>query len=195
MKDEFDIFRAFLSGYITCSDVDWKLIRSHLGTPRTFEKGELLCKEGHSCDYLWYQVTGIVRFWNVDADGVERTRHFSFPDIFFTSYDSFIRRIPSLESIQALESTIVIPFHYKDNESLTQIVPLWKTFAEQYIREVYTYFEQRLDEQLSLTAEQRYHAFFSTFPEYAPRIPLQYVASYLGVTPQSLSRIRRPKYQ
>jgi CRP-like cAMP-binding protein len=191
IEDTFQQLRIFLAEYIPCSEEEWRFVQACFHPPQIFDKGDYLCSEGHTCDYLWYQITGLIRFFNVDENGEEQTRHFSFPDILLTSYASFVQRIPSPESIQALETTLVLPLHYQRNQELASQLPQWSVFTEKYVREVYAYLEQRLRDQLGKTAEQRYHDFCQTFPQYAHRIPLQQIASYLGITPQSLSRIRR----
>ncbi len=181
-------FRKFIESYISISDQDWAIIRAKL-SHKTYQKGALLLKNGTVCHHLSFLETGLLRFF-IWRDGEAVTKFFTEAPYMFTSQRSFNERQPSRENIEALEDSSVWQITYTDQQELLQL-PIWKAFAHKITQEVQFFTENILEELQNETAENRYRLLLNNRPELVGRVSLKHLASYLGVTQQSLSRIRR----
>ena len=151
--------------------------------------GDVLLAPGAPCGSLWFQDAGYGRFY-AEPDGADVTRHFVPPGTLFTVVASFYGGGPSREGLQALTAGRVRRLRREANDRLVARVPAWDRFRRAYLREVYDYLDRTTDALRSTTARQRYEAFLEDQPGVALHVPLRHVASYLGMTPQSLSRVR-----
>jgi CRP/FNR family transcriptional regulator, anaerobic regulatory protein len=154
------------------------------------KKKEFLLEEGKVCNKITFINSGCMRiFFNVD--GKENTIQFFFSDGWYTDYSSFLTGIPSAENMQALENSEVVQFSKKDIYALYDRYPVFdrvgRIMAENAFRSV-----SRLNQMLANEEpEQRYLNLLKQRPEVVERIPQHYIASYLGIKPESLSRIRK----
>ncbi|MEM1057226.1 MAG: Crp/Fnr family transcriptional regulator [Bacteroidota bacterium] len=164
-------------------------IREAWGPPREAAPGEILLRPGAVCHSLWFLDDGFARFY-AEPDAGDVTRHFAAPGTLFTIVESLYSRRPSREGLQVLTSARVRTISREAYERLTAASPAWDAFRQNYVREVYAYLDRALDQARQLTAAQRYDAFVREQPEILLNVPLRYIASYLGMTPQSLSRVR-----
>lgn len=183
------IFKNFIAKKIHLSDTDWQLISS-LVEPRHLKPDELLLQEGAVCQHLYFVGAGLLRFF-VWKEGVDKTRFFTFDQYLFTSQYSFSTRKPATENIQAIESCELLQLSYSNLQILYDCIPQWRKFIQMVIQEVSHFIEDILTELQSETAEKRDQKMLADQPEMIQRIPLKYLASYLGIAPQSLSRIRK----
>lgn len=146
-------------------------------------------EEGRVCKNLYFLESGLLRFF-VLKDGVETTKFFTVAPYFFTSQASFNLKKPANEYIQTIEKSTVWETTYEENETLLTI-PSWNSFARRITQEVQFFTEKILEDLQMETAENRYQKLLNEQPGLIQRIPLKYLASYLGIAPQSLSRIRK----
>jgi CRP-like cAMP-binding protein len=180
--------RQFISGYVTLDEADWVRIEPCL-TRREVAKGELILEEGKVCRHLFFLETGLLRFF-ILKDGNEVTKYFTDVPYVFTSQRSFTDQQPAKESIEALEAGVVWQMTYADAFGLLTIQS-WSTFIRLLIQEVQTYTEEILEALQTQTAEDRYWQLLDQQPALVQRVPLKHLASYLGIAPASLSRIRK----
>ncbi|MEL6617151.1 MAG: Crp/Fnr family transcriptional regulator, partial [Bacteroidota bacterium] len=159
------------------------------GEPRDVARGEILLRPGAVCRSLWFLDEGYARFY-AEREGEDVTRHFAPPGALFTIVASLYSGRPSREGLQMLTPGRVREVPREAYERLAETNAPWDAFRTAYVREVYDYLDRALDDARSLTAAERYAAFERDQPEVLLHVPLRYVASYLGMTPQSLSRIR-----
>jgi len=183
-----EAFRTFIEQYVSITNDEWKIISSKF-ISKTFKPGDLLLKNGQVCNHLFFLETGLLRFF-IWKDGETTTKFFTEAPYIFTSQRSFSQRLPSKENIEALEDSLVRQISYNDQKELLKI-PVWNTLARKITQEVQFFTENILEELQNSTAEERYKLLLENRSELLMRVPLKYLASYLGVTPQSLSRIRR----
>jgi CRP-like cAMP-binding protein len=138
-------------------------------------------------------LTGSVRYFHI-KDGQDITNYFSFENDFTSSYKSFLTLLPGFTYIQALEDTKLITFTRNDMDQMLQN-PLLGYKMERFGRLIAEYYlccyEDRVLSFITQTPEERYLQLLSTGKEVLQRIPQHYIAHYLGITPVSLSRIRR----
>ncbi|MEM9025264.1 MAG: Crp/Fnr family transcriptional regulator, partial [Bacteroidota bacterium] len=158
-------------------------------TRTTHPKGTLLLEEGRTCRQLWFLESGFLRFF-VNKDGEEATKFFTEPPYCFTSPRSFNTGAPAAESIEALEESVVWVLSRDDAYALLER-PSWAAFVRHLTQEVQFFTEQILEELQTKTAEERYSRLVAEGSVLLQKVPLKHLASYLGIAPQSLSRIRK----
>lgn len=181
-------FRNFIQGYTPLSDDDWKLILAVLKR-QDYKRNELILHQGEVCKNLFFLESGLLRYFTLN-DGVEVTKFFTDAPYTFTSQKSFTDRRPATESIQAIEPCVVWKLSTEDAYKLLT-VPAWSDFIRKLIQEVQFYTESLLLDMQTKTAELRYKNMLESTPELVQRIPVKHLASYFGIAPQSLSRIRK----
>lgn len=181
-------FKEFLQAYVTLTEEDWNEIEDKI-TREVVDKDALILREGSVCRHLYFLETGLLRFFRL-KDGEEITKFFTLEPYLFTSQKSFNDRTPAAESIQVIEQSIIWKITYEDANALLKLTS-WNTFIRKIVQEVQYYTEQLLIDMQSETAEDRYKTMLQRSPQLVQRIPLKYLASYLGIAPQSLSRIRK----
>lgn len=152
-------------------------------------KGELVITEGKVCQHVYFLEKGCLRgYYNLD--GKEVTYWFAFENNFVTSFFSFITRKPAIENIQVLEDCTLWAITYEDLQRLyarhSDIERLGRIMHERY----YVMLEERFVSNHFKEAKERYDNLLTHSPHILQRVPLGHVASYLGITQETLSRIR-----
>lgn len=156
---------------------------------RRFRKGAFLLEAGEVCSHLVVLQEGITRVFR-DVEGLEVSVWFSFAGEIGTDIQSFVSQHPSQFFVEALEDCQAWVISHQDLEELCAHHPVWNQWLRRVWGETIVYMIDRLLAFQHQTAEQRYEALMSD-PTYLQRIPQKYLASYLGITPTSLSRLRR----
>lgn len=158
---------------------------------RKMEKNEIFIREGNKCREIAFIVSGIFRSYYISEEGKDMTYCFRFPNDLMASYSSFIADIPSMETMQAISDADLLILRKDKIEELAQDNLNWIKFLKIIAEQEYLDLEKRFFQFQRDHAVQRYSALLSTKPEYVQNIPLQYLASYLGITQRHLSRIRK----
>jgi len=158
--------------------------------PKKIRKKQFLLQEGEVCTHLAFVLKGCLRSYTVDRGGEEHIVQFATEDWWISDLQSFLSGNPSAYTIDALEDSEVLLLEKKAREPLLSEVPKFERFFRLLLEANYVASHRRIEETLSISAEERYLAFTKTYPALVQRIPQNQIASYLGVTPQSLSRIR-----
>ena len=180
--------KEFIKQYTHLTDDDWDIIKNEF-EPVVCQKNEMLLEEGKICRYFYFFEKGLVRFC-CNVDGEDITKTFCKAPYCFTSKISFRNQTPAHEGIQALEESVVWQITYEQYKKLEQINS-WNIFMRKLMNEIQEFLENHLLESKILTAEQYYHKLLERFPaDFMQKIPLKHLASFLGVAPQSMSRIR-----
>lgn len=178
----------FIQKYQSFSPTDWSKVEDCL-LFEDIQKGAHLLKEGQICRYLYFLEEGLLRYYYI-KDGLEVTKYFTDAPYLFTAQRSYTKQIPSDDNIQAIENCKVWKITASDAAQLWSIAS-WSQFIRKLINEV-QYFTEEINADLQTeNAEDRYHRMLKEEPEFIQRVPQKYLASYLGVAPQSLSRIRK----
>lgn len=184
-----DSLLQHLSEFVSFTGDDKKLIES-LFEQRTYIRSDFFLREGEVCKALAFVVKGIFRYY-MDHDGEDRTYNFAHEHNFVCNYDSLIRQSPSLKNIQAIEDSVVLVISYDNLQRFYAEVKEGNHFGRIHMENIYADMVRQLVAQYTETPEQRYLNFLKKYPELNQRLPQYYIASYVGVKPQSLSRIRR----
>ncbi|MEM0963436.1 MAG: hypothetical protein AAGK21_12965 [Bacteroidota bacterium] len=175
--------------YVDLSAADVEQITSTWEASVPVEPGQTFLRPGQTCNALRFQDEGYSRFF-AETDASDITRHFVPPGTLFTVVASYYPMAPSREGLQALTQGHIRTLSRESNGRLSAEIPAWAAFRRSYVREVYAYLDETLDTLRSKTAGERYEAFERDQPDILLNVPLRHVASYLGMTPQSLSRVR-----
>lgn len=157
---------------------------------KEYKKGDFFLKEGEVCKYVGFIKNGIVRYY-INDDGEEKTYGFSKENEFTCNYESFVPQTPSNQIIQALEDTNIWTISYENLEKFYKEVKQGERFGRIVIEQV---FIQTLKDRNSFytdSPKSRYEKFLKEHLDLQQRLSQYYIASYVGVKPQSLSRIRK----
>jgi CRP-like cAMP-binding protein len=159
--------------------------------PDKIEKNSYLLKAGKVCNESHFIERGIIRSYTFDLEGYEVTTAFYSKNMFTSDLLSFFKRTASKEYLQAITDCEVWSTTYDDMQSSFHAFPEYREFGRLNIINQYGILKQRMLSALQQTAEQRYDDLMNTDPEIIQHVPLKYIASYLGITDTSLSRIRK----
>lgn len=175
---------------ITLSDLDETLCRQSFESV-TFPKNHVLEEEGKKPQYLYFVVSGFLRLFHYNDKGDEVTTHINCPPGFITSYINFINQTKSNDNLECITECKLLRITIKDLNLLTQQSLAFNKFSFWVFQESLAYNENRSKDLAELTAEQRYLKLMTNHPEIIHHVPLQYIASFLGMNAKSLSRIRK----
>jgi len=162
--------------------------------PRTLKKGEYLLRSGTRCREMAYIESGYMRVFNV-VDGDEITIWIGSEGRFVTSMSSFVLEAPNHWNIQAVTDAGLQVIGKKDHLDLLDNEPKWLEFDNLLLARAFAMLEQRMLNQLHTTAGERYERLLEQDPEMFNHVPLQQIASLLGIQPETLSRLRRSRYE
>jgi len=162
-----------------------------LTTTCALKKGDFFIKEGRCCKEVAFINSGILRSFYTQDSGEEVTYCINFPNTLMTAYASFITGQPTLENIQVLAPAELLIVQKKELEELSTSSPNWMHFFKVIAEQQYLELEKRLFLFQKEKAKKRYQDLLENQPDYIQQIPLQYLASYLGITPRHLSRLRK----
>jgi CRP-like cAMP-binding protein len=184
--------RKYFERTVSLTDRDWEIFSSKLSR-QEFPKKTLLLKTGQIETYLSFIEKGIVRFY-IPKEENDLTFSFAFDNGFVSAYDSFLRQTPSAYHVETLTETILWRLTYTDLQVIYRETEIGNTIGRHASEELYLEGSRREHSLLNETAEQRYLNLLAEQPHLIQNIPLKYIASYIGITPQALSRIRRRIY-
>jgi len=181
-------FITFIRARVGVDELDIQLILSKCREKKV-SKGAFILRKGHVASQYFFIVSGGVRFFYGNHDQ-ENTSWVVFKNEFFTEISSLHPQIPSRFNIEAIEDSDLLVIDKKDMDFLYSHVAAWQEFG----RKIWEHMAARMVDQIvsfqTLSAEDRYKQFINT-PELIQKVPVKHLASFLGITPNALSRIRR----
>ncbi len=181
--------RQFIERITPMSEVDWDFFSSRL-QKTVLKKHSALIKVGQVENHLYFISEGIVRLY-IPRQETDVTFGFVFENEFVTAYDSLLSRTPSLYQIETLVDSVAWKISFGDLQDVYGQTSTGNLIGRKMAEAMFLRKSKRELSLLSKTAEERYLDLFSERPRLLQEIPLKYIASYVGVTPQALSRIRR----
>ncbi|GAB3957421.1 Crp/Fnr family transcriptional regulator [Spirosoma harenae] len=184
--------RAFLTGKITLSAEEEAFV-TNCFKPKFTQRNEILVAKGSVARYIYFVVKGCLRVFLTDEKGDESTRFLVFENRFGTAFPSFILRQPSLASVQSPEPSELLTLSYDDRQALYRTIPAWETMDRIGLELDYIASIQRIESFISLDAKARYDALLHTNPELIQRLPAKIIADYLGISQETLSRLKAKK--
>ena len=159
--------------------------------PRHLKKKETLLFKGQVSIHMRFISKGCLRTYYIDEKGMEHILQFGIEQWWVNDLYSYLTQKPSKNFIQAVEESVVLQIHKESLEKLFKDVPSIERFFRLRIQSGYVALQERTIDSMSQTAEQRYQEFLSKYRHIEQRVPQYMVASYLGITPEFLSNIRK----
>ncbi len=183
--------KKYLEQLATISNSDWEFFMSKLQR-RIISKKTIFLKVNDIENHISFIESGIVRLF-IPKENPEKeiTFGFSFKDEFISAYDSFLTQKPSAYNLQALTETTVLSITYTDLQLVYKNTQIGNLIGRLTAERLFLLKSKREQNLLNLTAEERYITLFKERPELLQVVPLKYISSYIGVTAQALSRIRK----
>ncbi|TCJ12152.1 Crp/Fnr family transcriptional regulator [Flaviaesturariibacter flavus] len=160
---------------------------------RKLRKHQYLLQEGDVSRHETYILKGCIRVYEVDEKGQEHILQFGVEDWWVGDLLSYWTGTPSTLNIDCVEDCEVLQITQEKNEELCMAIPKLERHFRKLIQAAYVASQRRIHSSISKTALERYQEFIAKYPEIDQRVPNHYIASYLGITPQSLSRVRSHK--
>ncbi|RZM23351.1 MAG: Crp/Fnr family transcriptional regulator [Pedobacter sp.] len=158
--------------------------------PSIYPKNKIIVDVGEVNQYMNFIDNGCVRLFFSNEDGQEITRHIVFEHQFATGLASFILQSPSQEALQALESTALLRISRQDFYYLLDLIPAWEKFFRKYLEFAYLNNLSIFQREITKDAPERYKELLAVNPDLVKRLPNKIVASYLNMTPETLSRLK-----
>ena len=162
-------------------------------TYKKVKKNEILIAKDEVCRFTYFVCKGAIRAYFISEEGQEATRYIALENQFITTIHSFIEQSPTNEYIQATEPTELLQISYTDFKRIVQETTLAKDLYNKQLELAYVTNHWRLESFLKMSAKQRYDFLIQTNPAIIQRLPNKIVASYLGITQESLSRLKAQK--
>jgi CRP-like cAMP-binding protein len=156
-------------------------------------KKRMILKEDQVCKEIFFVNSGTLRAFYIDKLGKESTIMFAITDWWITDMFCFINQQPAMLNIEAIEDSIVLQLQKNDLDNLYIKIPKFERFFRIIMQNAYIREQLRVIQNLSLSAEERYDIFLDKYPQVVTQITQKQIASYLGITPEFLSTIRKNK--
>jgi CRP-like cAMP-binding protein len=181
--------KKFLSKFDTFSqeEIDAIVEKTKIGF---FKKGTILLREGALCDKCYFVLSGCVRQYQL-VDGIEKTTAFFEEEQIAVMYASYMQRKPSKHYLSCVEDCILTTGTWEEEQELHKEFPKLKYLVHTLMPQDYSKIQERLTTLINHSPEERYLILMKNQPSLINRVPLHQLASYIGVTPESFSRIRK----
>lgn len=161
--------------------------------PMLLQKDEFFLQAGANARRMAYVQSGLVREYFDDEQGREVTKWIAMPGYFLMDVTAFMFQQPARWHFQALSDCSLLTLSQENYQKICTGIPQWPALEKLFLAKCFAMLEDRIVSHLSLSAEERYEQFFARFPALFNQAPLQYLASLLGMTPETFSRIRKKR--
>ncbi len=185
-------FKIYLISKMGVKATAYKELESQIKIKKVL-KGEQLLKAGDICKHTFYVEKGLLRLYGLDENGKENILQFGTENWFVTDRDSVYFKEPSNYFIDALEDTTVVLLDEDFIELVAKLNPSFRKKNEKLLHNHIRHLNRRIHLLLGASAKTRYVEFVKLYPDVLLRVPQWMIASYLGITPESLSRIRKER--
>jgi CRP-like cAMP-binding protein len=182
-------FKSYLQERISFSDEQFELISKDLKT-KTFQKNEIVLHQGERCSRTYFVLDGLMRSYSIDSKGKAHIIQFA-PEQWWLAERNSLFDEASDFSIDVIETTTVVVIPKDFAVFAARHLPGWDALTNMMLNNAIRFMQKRINMLLSATAEERYLDFIKLYPNLTLRVPQWMIASYLGITPESLSRVRK----
>lgn len=186
----FDLLRKHINNRVPLTDEEFIICKKFF-VSKKLKKHQFLLNEGEICRYIGFVNSGCLRQYSIDNQGAEHIIQFAIEDWWVSDLHSFLSGLPATYNIDALQDSEVLLLDKSARDELLDACPKMERFFRLLIEANHVATNQRISDSLSASAEERYLKFIKTYPQLFEQVPQNQIASYLGITPQSLSRIRK----
>lgn len=185
-----DHFKKYIQEKTKIPDEQFDLISSAL-LSKKIKKDSILLREGDVCSQVFFVSKGLLRAYTIDNLDKEHIIQFGPEDSWVSDRNSFYFNLPAMFYIDAIEDSEVVFINKDFYEKAEKIIPGFNSFSVMILHNFIRFMQKRISLLLGATAEQRYLDFIELYPNLTLRVPQWMIASYLGITPESLSRVRK----
>jgi CRP-like cAMP-binding protein len=185
----FDLIIKNISRFITLTPEEQQYFISILKVKK-LKKKQYLLQEGDTVRHEYFVNKGCLRTYSIDEKGQEHIIQFAIEDWWTGDMYSFLTQTPARYTIDAIEDSELLCLEKNALEELYIKVPKFEKFFRHLLQNAFVSMQERITANLSQPADERYCTFINKYPDMEKRLPLKQIASYLGITPESLSRIR-----
>ncbi len=186
----YDLFFKHFNSKVPLTAAEQELITSFL-RPKKIRKKQYLLQEGDVSRSIAFVEKGSLRAYSVDDEGGEHIIQFALEGWTISDLFSFLTGEPATYNIDALEDSELVLIDKQAHEQMLVQVPKYETYTRVQITGAYIAMQRRLTSIISLPVDERYANLLSTYPDIAQRVPQHMIASYMGLQPETLSRIRK----
>ena len=179
----------YFENFVTLNQDEKEFIEENI-PPKKLNKNHLLLAEGNTSKEFYFVLKGAIRlFYNTEAG--EKTAFFYFENMFVSSFESFTRQIPAKHNLQTVEDSIVAVISYETAQKLLKTYPKFDFLARIMLEEELIVCQEIISSFITMSAEKRYLRLIETNSPLLHRIPQHQLSTFLGITPETLSRIRK----
>ena len=186
----YELFFQKLNENITFSEEEQTIIKNYL-TLKKLRKKQYLLQEGDVCKTIAFIEKGALREYNVDDKGNEHILQFAIEGWVISDLYSFMTGESATYNIDAIEDSELVLITKSAQEEILKRVPKYETYSRMQMTGAYMAMQKRITSILSSPIEERYLYFIKLYPNIVQRVPQHMIASYMGLTPETLSRVRR----
>ncbi|HRO71091.1 MAG TPA: Crp/Fnr family transcriptional regulator [Chitinophagaceae bacterium] len=169
-----------------------EIIRTYL-IPKKIRKKQFLLQEGDVCRHIAFVEKGMLRAYTIGEKGTERIIQFAMEGWTISDLYSFLTSEPATYAIDAIENSELVLISQQANTELLEKLPRYETYMRILLTNAYIALQRRINSVISNTPEERYNTFTALYPEIVRRVPQHMIAAFMGLTPETLSRVRSKK--
>jgi len=186
----YEVFFDSLKNKVDFNESDIAIIREQL-IPKKLRKKQYLLQETDVCKFVAFVEKGVLRSYTIDEKGTEHIIQFALEGWLISDLYSFLTNEPATYSIDAIEDCELVLISKNAHQTLLETLPKYETWIRLEITGAYLALQRRLTSIISLPLEERYESITSLYPHIVQRVPQHMIASYMGLTPETLSRVRK----
>ena len=189
MTDYTNILKN-IKRYVSLNEEDERQFIAIVRTTK-IKRRQFIVQPNFTCKYQTYVLNGAFRSYFVNEEGIEHTIQFAIEDWFISDFNSYVNQTPASLFVEALENSTVQQISYDDVEELCNQNPKFERFFRLVAQKSFAFSQRRVLSNLGKSAEERYVEFFNLYPIIVKRVPQYMLASYLGMSPEFLSKIKK----
>jgi CRP-like cAMP-binding protein len=186
------IFKQHLQKFISVSDEEFETIRGYFNVIDVSKK-EILQEEGKICRHQYFVLTGCLRKFLINEKGVEVTTEFALETWWLSDNRAFESQTEALFSVQAVENSEIVTIDFQSLEKLYRDFPMMERYFRFVYQRAFAAYQMRIKYLYTMSKEDYFFHFYDSYPSFVQRVPQYLLASFLGLTPEYLSELRKKK--